>query len=218
MLFRSWLCSAMGGRAAEQLVFDHLTTGAASDLENATALARRMVCELGMSDNLGPLTFGKKEEMVFLGREIATHKDYSEQTAEQLDKEVRAIAEGAYNRALTLLRENGDKLQLVATTLLEREVLDGEEEVVHRDPERDRQIALHLGRVVRHEVRALRIGNERADPGEQLRARQELLAEGRLRPVEWRNREESSPGVPGEHARQQVQVVVDHVQAPNLGG
>jgi cell division protease FtsH len=122
-----WLCSAMGGRAAEQLVFEHLTTGAASDLENATALARRMVCELGMSDNLGPLTFGKKEEMVFLGREIASHKDYSEQTAVLIDQEVRNIIERAYNRALELLKENTDKLHLLATTLLEREVLDGDE-------------------------------------------------------------------------------------------
>jgi cell division protease FtsH len=117
----------MGGRAAEQLVFEHLTTGAASDLENATALARRMVCELGMSDNLGPLTFGKKEEMVFLGREISSHKDYSEQTAVLIDQEVRNIIERAYNRALELLKDNLQKLHLLATTLLEREVLDGDE-------------------------------------------------------------------------------------------
>jgi cell division protease FtsH len=122
-----WLCSAMGGRAAEQFIFDHLTTGAASDLENATALARRMVCELGMSDNLGPLTFGKKEEMVFLGREIASHKDYSEQTAVLIDQEVRSIIERAYNRALELLKQNPEKLHLLASTLLEREVLDGDE-------------------------------------------------------------------------------------------
>jgi cell division protease FtsH len=121
------LCMMMGGRAAEYLVFNHLTTGAANDLERATGLARRMVCELGMSEHLGPLTFGKKEEMVFLGREIASHKDYSERTAEEIDKEVRGIVEGAYNRAMGLLRDNLDKLKLVATTLLEREVLDGEE-------------------------------------------------------------------------------------------
>jgi cell division protease FtsH len=121
------LCMMMGGRAAEYLVFNHLTTGAANDLERATGLARRMVCELGMSEHLGPLTFGKKEEMVFLGREIASHKDYSERTAEEIDKEVRGIVEGAYNRAMSLLRDNLDKLKLVATTLLEREVLDGEE-------------------------------------------------------------------------------------------
>ena len=121
------LCMMMGGRSAEFIVFGHLTTGAANDIERATGLARRMVCELGMSENLGPLTFGKKEEMVFLGREIATHKDYSEQTAEQIDKEVRQIVEGAYNRALSLLQSNRDKLEVIATSLLEREVIDGDE-------------------------------------------------------------------------------------------
>jgi cell division protease FtsH len=122
-----WLCSAMGGRAAEQLVFNHFTTGARNDLESASGLARRMVCELGMSDNLGPLTFGKKEEMVFLGREIASHKDYSEQTAVLIDQEVRNIIERAYAKAMELLKANLDKLNLLANALLEREVLDGNE-------------------------------------------------------------------------------------------
>jgi cell division protease FtsH len=121
------LCMAMGGRAAEHLVFNHLTTGASNDIERATSLARRMVCELGMSDTLGPLTFGKKEEMVFLGREIASHKDYSEQTAQLIDQEVRALVEGSYNRALSLLRDNVDKLHLLAKALLEREVIDGDQ-------------------------------------------------------------------------------------------
>jgi ATP-dependent metalloprotease FtsH len=117
----------MGGRAAEHLIFNHFTTGAANDIERATGLARRMVCELGMSDTLGPLTFGKKEEMVFLGKEIATHKDYSEQTAVLIDQEVRLIVEGAYTQATQLLKDNLEKLHLLANTLLEREVLDGEE-------------------------------------------------------------------------------------------
>ena len=121
------VCMMMGGRAAEQLIFNHLTTGASNDLERATGLARRMVCELGMSENLGPLTFGKKEEMVFLGREIASHKDYSEQTAVAIDQEVRSIAEKSYQQAFQLLKDNQDKLHLLAQTLLEREVLDGEE-------------------------------------------------------------------------------------------
>jgi len=121
------LTMMMGGRAAEKLVFGHLTTGAANDLERATSLARRMVCELGMSDKLGPLTFGKKEEMVFLGKEIASHKDYSEQTALAIDHEVRGLAEGCYDKAFTLLQQNEDKLHLVAKALLEREVLGGEE-------------------------------------------------------------------------------------------
>jgi cell division protease FtsH len=121
------VCMAMGGRAAEELIFDHITTGAANDLEKATSLARRMVCELGMSEKLGPLTFGKKEEMVFLGREIASHKDYSEETAIAIDGEVRAIAESCYQKAIALLRENVDKLHLLANTLLEREVIDGDQ-------------------------------------------------------------------------------------------
>jgi len=121
------LCHAMGGRAAEKLVFNHFTTGAIGDLSQATETARNMVCRYGMSDVLGPLTFGKKEEMVFLGKEIATHKDYSEQTAVLIDQEVRKIIERAYEKASQLLRENQDHLHLIATTLLEREVLDGDE-------------------------------------------------------------------------------------------
>ncbi len=121
------LTMMMGGRAAEWLIFNHLTTGASNDIERATGLARRMVCELGMSQNLGPLTFGKKEEMVFLGKEIATHKDYSEQTAVAIDGEVRTICEGAYDRAFQLLKDNPDKLHLLANTLLEREVIDGDQ-------------------------------------------------------------------------------------------
>jgi cell division protease FtsH len=121
------LCTQMGGRAAEYLIFSHFTTGAANDIEQATSLARRMVCEFGMSDRLGPLAFGKKEEMVFLGREISSHKDYSEQTAVAIDEEVRSMVEGAFSQALELLRKNLDKLHLIANCLLEREVLDRDE-------------------------------------------------------------------------------------------
>ncbi len=121
------LCHAMGGRAAELLVFDHLTTGASNDLEQGTNIARNMVTRFGMSEKLGPLTFGKKEEMVFLGRELATHKDYSEQTAVKIDDEVRSIIETAHQKAMQLLRENREKLDLLANTLLERESLDGDE-------------------------------------------------------------------------------------------
>jgi ATP-dependent metalloprotease FtsH len=121
------LTMMMGGRAAEWLIFQHLTTGASNDIERSTGLARRMVCELGMSEKLGPLTFGKKEEMVFLGKEIASHKDYSESTAVLIDQEVRAICEGAYQRALELLKADLEKLHLLANTLLEREVIDGDQ-------------------------------------------------------------------------------------------
>jgi cell division protease FtsH len=121
------LLDMMGGRVAERLVFNELSTGAANDLERATGLARKMVCEWGMSERLGPLTFGKKEEQIFLGREIATHRDYSEQTAQEIDKEVKRIVEEAEARATELLTANVDKLHLLANALLEREILDGEE-------------------------------------------------------------------------------------------
>ncbi|MFM8559565.1 MAG: ATP-dependent zinc metalloprotease FtsH [bacterium] len=121
------LVHAMGGRAAELLVFEHLTTGAVGDLEQSTNIARNMVTRFGMSDKLGPLTFGKREDMVFLGKEISASKDYSEQTAVLIDTEVRAIIEAAHAQALELLRNNLDKLHLLANTLLERETIDGDQ-------------------------------------------------------------------------------------------
>ena len=121
------LCHAMGGRAAELLVFEHLTTGAAGDLEQSTNIARSMVTRFGMSDKLGPLTFGKREDMVFLGKEITSSKDYSEQTALVIDTEVRDIVERAHAKAIQLLKENLDKLHLLANTLLERETIDGDQ-------------------------------------------------------------------------------------------
>jgi cell division protease FtsH len=121
------LCHAMGGRAAELLVFNHLTTGAANDLEQSTNIARSMVTRFGMSDKLGPLTFGKREDMIFLGKEITSSKDYSEQTAMLIDGEVRGIVERAHELAMRLLRENMDKLHLLANALLERETIDGDQ-------------------------------------------------------------------------------------------
>ncbi len=123
------LSYAMGGRAAELLIFSHLTTGAVSDLEQATGIARAMVTRFGMSDKLGPLSFGKRDEMVFLGREMTSSKDYSEETAVLIDSEVRVIIEAAHANAVRLLTENLDKLHLLAKTLLERETLDGDEMV-----------------------------------------------------------------------------------------
>ena len=117
----------MGGRAAEELALQHMTTGAGNDLERATDLARKMVTEWGMSDKLGPLTFGKKEEQIFLGREIARHKDYSEKTAVDIDEEVKSIVFDAYKKAKDLLTENRDLLEIFANTLLEKETLDGPE-------------------------------------------------------------------------------------------
>ena len=117
----------MGGRLAEELIFNQLTTGAGNDIEVATDIARRMVCEWGMSERLGPLAFGKKEEQVFLGREIAQHRDYSEQTAIEIDAEVRRIVMEAYTLARKLLSENIDTLRDLAEALLERETLDATE-------------------------------------------------------------------------------------------
>jgi len=121
------LAFMLGGRAAEKLVFNELSTGAGNDIERATALARKMVCEWGMSDALGPLTFGKKDEEIFLGREFGMHRDFSEATSEVIDREIRTIVEKAHERAETLLKENVDKLHALAHALLERECLDGEE-------------------------------------------------------------------------------------------
>ena len=117
----------MGGRAAEELFMGHLTTGAGNDIERATELARRMVCEWGMSEKLGPLTFGKREEQIFLGREIAKHKDYSEETAVEIDQEVRRIVNEAYERAKGLLESNREALVRLAEELLTREVLDSDQ-------------------------------------------------------------------------------------------
>jgi cell division protease FtsH len=117
----------LGGRIAEEVTVGHITTGAGNDLERATELARKMVCEWGMSEALGPLTFGKKEEQIFLGREIAQHQDYSEDTAIRIDQEIKRIVMDNYERARRLLTEHRDKLQKVAEELLAREVLDAEQ-------------------------------------------------------------------------------------------
>ncbi len=118
---------ALGGRAAEMLVFNQLTTGAGNDIERSTQLARKMVCEWGMSERLGPLAYGAKEEEIFLGREITRHKDYSESTAIAIDDEVKNIVSKCMNRAERILKENVDQLHRLSAALLEREILDGEE-------------------------------------------------------------------------------------------
>jgi cell division protease FtsH len=117
----------LGGRSAEELVLKDLTTGAGNDLERATELARKMVCEWGMSEEMGPLTFGKKEEQIFLGREIAQHRDYSEETAIKIDREVNKIVTSSYEKAKRLLIENINVLHRLASALLEKESLDGKE-------------------------------------------------------------------------------------------
>ena len=117
----------LGGRIAEEITMDSLTTGAGNDLERATEMARQMVCEWGMSDEMGPLTFGKKEEQIFLGREIAQHQDYSEDTALRIDQEVKRFVTSNYQRAHELLRAQKSKLEQIAEALLAREVLDAEQ-------------------------------------------------------------------------------------------
>jgi cell division protease FtsH len=117
----------MGGRAAEELVFNEITTGAQNDLETATELARRMVCEFGMSDRLGNLTYGKRERQMFLGRDLFEERNYSEQTAVLIDEEVRRLVDAAYDRARQTLVSNRQHLDSMAERLLEKEVLDGEE-------------------------------------------------------------------------------------------
>jgi cell division protease FtsH len=118
---------ALGGRAAEKIVFGHYTTGAGNDIEKATNIARKMVCEWGMSEKLGPMSYGAKEEEIFLGREIQKHRDYSEKTAIEIDEEVRGIINNAMNRAEKILRDNINLLHSLSKELLEREILDSEE-------------------------------------------------------------------------------------------
>ncbi len=122
------IASALGGRIAEEIVFGQLTAGAGNDIEQLTELARRMVCEWGMSERLGPLAYGKKEEQVFLGRDYGSRQqDYSEETALSIDQEVRRIIQAQYDRVRTLLTDQREKLEALARALLERETLDAEE-------------------------------------------------------------------------------------------
>jgi cell division protease FtsH len=117
------LAIMMGGRLAEELFLDTMTTGAGNDIEQATDLARKMVCQYGMS-TLGPLTFGKQEEQIFLGREISQHRDYSEETAKSIDEQVRNFIMQGYDRAKAIMMENKAALVRIAEALLERESLD----------------------------------------------------------------------------------------------
>ncbi len=120
------LAILMAGRIAEELYMHHMTTGAGNDIERATDMARKMVCEWGMSE-LGPLSFGKKEEQIFLGREIAQHRDYSEETAIRIDEQVKKLVQGGYDTAVKIIEEHSDALVRIAEALLEREILDGNE-------------------------------------------------------------------------------------------
>lgn len=117
----------LAGRAAEEIVFNEVTTGAQNDLERVTELARRMVCEFGMSERLGPVTLGRKAGPIFLGRDIVEDRNYSETVASEIDKEVRRIVEECYERAKKILQENRHALDAISQKLLEKETLDGDE-------------------------------------------------------------------------------------------
>jgi cell division protease FtsH len=120
------LAIMMGGRAAEEIFLKQMTTGAGNDIEQSSDMARRMVCEFGMSP-MGPITFGKKDEQIFLGREISQHRDFSEETARLIDQEVRTLVDRAYSSAVEILNQHKDVMHRMAAALLEREVLDGNE-------------------------------------------------------------------------------------------
>ena len=124
---QSRIAVCMGGRIAEDMVFGEISTGAQNDIEQATEMARKMVCEWGMSDTLGPLTYGKKEEQIFLGKEFNRHQDYSEATALKIDAEIKRIVTEQYERAQRTLTEKRELLNRVAEALLEYEVLDAEQ-------------------------------------------------------------------------------------------
>jgi cell division protease FtsH len=121
------LCILLGGRVAEELIFGEITTGSGNDIERATVMARKMVCEWGMSEELGPLTFGKKEEQIFLGREIAQHRDFSEETAVKIDEAVKKLVIEANAKAHQLLNEHIEQLKVIANALLERETLTSDD-------------------------------------------------------------------------------------------
>jgi cell division protease FtsH len=125
--FEDQLAVFMGGHVAEELIFQEISTGAANDIERMTNLARRMVTEYGMSKKLGPLAFGRKEELVFLGREISEQRNYSDPVAYEIDQEIHDLIEDAYSRAKEALTSNMDKLEAIAMLLLENETIDGAE-------------------------------------------------------------------------------------------
>jgi cell division protease FtsH len=153
----SQLAILMAGRIAEEKYMHHMTTGAGNDIERATDLARKMVCEWGMSE-LGPLSFGKKEEQIFLGREIAQHRDYSEETAIKIDAQVRSLVQGGYDTAAAIIDQHSEALVKIAETLLIREILDGNEVMslikggsIDQLPPGQKDSADHVQQVIRPE-------------------------------------------------------------------
>jgi cell division protease FtsH len=125
--FEDFLAFALGGHLAERIIFGEVTTGASNDIERVTAMARKMVTEFGMSDRMGPVALGKKEEMVFLGREIGEERNYSELTAREIDEEVRVIVRRAYATAERVLTEHKERLIMISEKLIQQETLEGPE-------------------------------------------------------------------------------------------
>jgi cell division protease FtsH len=125
--FQAIIATALGGRVAEELIFGEITTGASNDLQQVTKMARSMVTQYGMSDEMGPRVYGDKQELIFLGREISEQRDYSDAIAEKIDIEVREIIDSEHRRAVQILTDHRDKLDLIANTLLEVETLEAEE-------------------------------------------------------------------------------------------
>lgn len=121
------ICYGLGGRVAEQLIFNEISTGAQNDIERVTALSRQMIMEFGMSEELGPLTFGRKQSQVFLGRDLGRERDFSEEVASAIDRESKRIIEECYRRTEKLLTDNIDRLHAVAEAVLEQETLDADE-------------------------------------------------------------------------------------------
>jgi cell division protease FtsH len=121
------LCILLGGRVAESIVFDEITSGASNDIERATKIARKMVCELGMSDEIGPLHLGDDNQTVFLGKEFNTRTDISEDTAKKIDKEIKDLVDNAYKKAMQILNDNRENLEKFARILLERETINANE-------------------------------------------------------------------------------------------
>lgn len=158
---RGILAGMMGGRVAEEIIFNEVTTGASSDLKEATRVARLMVCEWGMSKDLGPQTYGENEELMFLGREVSRTQNYSEDTAQKIDAEIGQMLEEAYQRAMKIITTNRDKLEKIAEMLLERETLEG----------RDVDEIIKAGRILSHEERekedALNDEKKDAEPGKE---------------------------------------------------
>ena len=154
---KSTLAGLMGGRTAEELIFGDITTGAGNDLKQATHIARLMVCNWGMSRELGPQTFGAQEELLFLGREVARNHDFSDDTSKRIDAEVSRLLREAHEEAAAILRQNREKLDLIAALLIERETLDG----------RDIEEIVRHGHILQDEERAkLDAENNGADAGE----------------------------------------------------